>query len=305
MQTRPSWISIGTVLRPVLRLFRVPNVFTAFANVVAGVVLVRGGRFEAGDLAIVGASGCLYLAGMVLNDYFDREVDAAERPDRPIPSGEVGASTAATLGAVLMLAGLALAATGGLLTLVVAVALGTAVLGYDGGLKGTPLGPWAMGACRLLNVLLGMSVLGAWPTGWPWALPITLGLFTVCITLFSRHEVAGTSARHIRRTVLAVAVLGVGVAALAVAWAAMADPRRLMLVAVLLAMLGIRGARLFAPLWNDARPPTLGRAIGGGILLMPTLDATFVAAAGHPLGALAVVGLTLPALLLKRWYYLT
>jgi hypothetical protein len=130
-------------------------------------------------------------------------------------------------------------------------------------------------------------------------------LFTVCITLFSRHEVAGTSAPRVRHTVLAVGVLGLAVAGLAVTWAYTGDPRRLLLVVALLAMLGVRGTRLFAPLWNDARPPTLGRAIGGGILLMPTLDATFVAAAGHTVGALAVLALTVPALVLKRWYYLT
>lgn len=293
------------MLRPLLRLFRIPNVFTAFADVVAGVLLVRGGRLEVGDLAVVGASGCLYVAGMVFNDYFDREVDAAERADRPIPSGEVSPTLAATLGALLMLAGLALAASGGVLTLAVAVALATAVLGYDGGLKGTPLGPWTMGACRFLNVLLGLSVLGAWPSGWPWSLPITLGLFTVCITLFSRHEVTGTSPHRVRHTVVAVALVGLAAGGQAISWALSEDPQRLVLVLVLLAVLAGRGARLFAPLWNDARPPMLGRAIGGGILLMPTLDATFVAAGGHAVGALAVLALTIPALLLKRWYYLT
>ena len=52
------------------------------------------GFYELGDfelqsgivLLLVGASSCLYLAGMVLNDYFDRDKDAQERPARPIPS---------------------------------------------------------------------------------------------------------------------------------------------------------------------------------------------------------------------------
>jgi hypothetical protein len=33
----------------------------------------------------------IYVAGMYLNDAFDRDYDAAERPTRPIPSGEVSA----------------------------------------------------------------------------------------------------------------------------------------------------------------------------------------------------------------------
>ena len=47
----------------------------------------RGDLRRAAGLA--GASSCLYLAGMALNDYADREVDAVERPARPIPSGRV------------------------------------------------------------------------------------------------------------------------------------------------------------------------------------------------------------------------
>jgi hypothetical protein len=292
-------------MQPLLQLLRIPNVFTAFANVVAGVLLVRGGRFEREDLAVVGASGCLYLAGMVLNDYFDREVDARERPARPIPSGQVSAGFAIGLGASLLLVGLALAAQAGVWPLGVAVALACAVLAYDMGLKATALGPWAMGSCRLLNVLLGMSVMGELPAGWLWTAPVAMGLFTVGITQLSRHEVSGTTAPRVRRTVCFMAALGVAVAAVAATWAFAHDARRLVLTATFLVVLGVRGARLFAPLWNDARAPTLGRAIGGGILLMPTLDATFVAAAGHGAGALVVMALTLPAVLLKRWYYVT
>ena len=89
-------------LQAVWRLCRIPNVFTAFANVVAGVLLARRGRFQRGDLLLVAASGCLYLAGMVLNDFFDRRIDAVERPTRPIPAGEVPAAAAALLGFALL-----------------------------------------------------------------------------------------------------------------------------------------------------------------------------------------------------------
>jgi 4-hydroxybenzoate polyprenyltransferase len=46
---------------------------------------------------IVLASGCLYLAGIVFNDVFDRKVDARERPTRPIPSGVVPLGVAALI----------------------------------------------------------------------------------------------------------------------------------------------------------------------------------------------------------------
>ena len=74
-----------------LTLIRPPNVFTAFADSLAGLLVLVGLGIPAPHRAwaIVLASGCLYLAGIVFNDVFDREVDARERPMRPIPSGLV------------------------------------------------------------------------------------------------------------------------------------------------------------------------------------------------------------------------
>ena len=43
------------------------------------------------------ASVSLYWAGMALNDWADRELDAVERPERPIPSGRVAPRTALAL----------------------------------------------------------------------------------------------------------------------------------------------------------------------------------------------------------------
>ena len=40
----------------------------------------------------------LYAAGMALNDLFDLEIDRAERPARPLPSGRVSPAFAAWIG---------------------------------------------------------------------------------------------------------------------------------------------------------------------------------------------------------------
>ena len=50
---------------------------------------LRPGRDVPRTAGLVASSSCLYLAGMALNDYADRDVDAVERPGRPIPSGRV------------------------------------------------------------------------------------------------------------------------------------------------------------------------------------------------------------------------
>src|SRR5439155_7314504 len=80
----------------------------------------------------IAASACLYLGGIALNDYFDREVDAVERPERPIPSGTVPPIVAAGLGAALLAAGIAFAGRAGTPAIMVAAVLALAILVYDG-----------------------------------------------------------------------------------------------------------------------------------------------------------------------------
>jgi 4-hydroxybenzoate polyprenyltransferase len=293
-------------LRSYLRLLRIPNVFTAFANVVAGVCLARGGAFQLRDLLVVASSGCLYCAGMVLNDFFDRAVDARERPERPIPAGEIPAARAAAIGGGLASAGLALAALhGGLPLLVAGLLLGT-ILAYDALLKDSWAGPWAMGACRGLNVGLGLSVqpaLEAWLT----PLWLVLALFTLLITQLSRFEVLGTAPERVRTTLKGFMALALAAfAALnALAFQRTSTPLDWLAAALAFSFVVLREQQLLSPIWHEASGPKLGRAIGGGILLMPAIDASFVAAAGAPLAAAATLAFMLPAWLLKRWYYLT
>jgi 4-hydroxybenzoate polyprenyltransferase len=294
-------------LRSLLRLFRIPNVFTAFADVVAGVCLARDGQFGPRDLALVGASGALYLAGMVWNDYCDRAVDARERPERPIPAGEVSPAAAAAIGVGLLATGLGLAAWHGHEPLVVAAALAVTILLYDARLKSTAFGPLAMGTCRALNVCLGLSVACCSVPSWVWLLPIALGAFTLLITRLSRFEVSGTSPQRLRSTLWGFALL----AALIVQslcwmlWHNQGDSLAALLTLLAFAFLGARALMLLAPLAREVSPRLLGQAIGGCILLMPALDAAFVAASGSPLMAAGIFALAAPAYLLKRWYYLT
>ena len=71
----------------ILRLVRPPNVFTAIADGLAGLLVLRGLGLTVPDRACLTlvASACLYLAGIVLNDVFDRHIDARiprRAPDR-------------------------------------------------------------------------------------------------------------------------------------------------------------------------------------------------------------------------------
>ncbi len=177
-------------LKPYLQLIRLPNVFTAAADSLSGWLLVQGSFQTPGRwLPLVAASMAIYAAGIALNDVFDYEIDLEERPKRPLPSGAVSRRFATWAGGGLLVLGPLLAALSGSLGSVgVASVLAACVLAYDGGLKRTLLGPEVMGACRGLNVLLGMSQaenLGG-PAGW--LVAGSLAVFVSGVTLISRSE---------------------------------------------------------------------------------------------------------------------
>lgn len=145
-----------------LRFIRLPGVFTAFADIIAGFFILRFSGLSAERLGclphLLAASACLYLAGMAWNDLFDVEEDARLRPERPLPSGDVTMTGGYLVAAALVVVGLMLAMAAGRLSFLIAATLALCVFLYDGLLKEVPVvGPACMGACRGLNLLLGMS----------------------------------------------------------------------------------------------------------------------------------------------------
>jgi 4-hydroxybenzoate polyprenyltransferase len=143
-------------------------------------------------LLAIGSSLCLYEAGMALNDWADREVDAVERPHRPLPSGRIRPAAALTAACALTGAGLALAARAGRPALAVAAPLAATVWAYDLTLKHTPAGPVAMGAARGLDLLLGSAATtGRIRPALPSA--ALLGTHTLAVTTVSRQEARGGS----------------------------------------------------------------------------------------------------------------
>jgi 4-hydroxybenzoate polyprenyltransferase len=210
-------------------LLRAANVFTAASNVIAGFLIVRGMWTPAETLALlVGSSACLYLAGMVLNDVYDAELDAVERPERPIPAGHIPRTTASSAGWALLTSGvllswLAAVTTGHPLPGLIAVLLAFAIVRYDKALKATWAGPIAMGWCRVLNVLLGASISGdLLRQRWALAYAVFVGLYTVMITVVARSETIGEWSRKIRvRNVVTRMIQGfIVLDALAAGWAA-------------------------------------------------------------------------------------
>lgn len=186
-------------------LLRVSALFTVPGDVLAGAA-AAGARPRAGTACAIGASLCLYEAGMTLNDWADRAEDAVDRPHRPIPSGRVSSAAALTAGSALTVAGLVLASRAGRPALAVATALAGTVWAYDLRLKHTPAGPAAMAAARSLDLLLGAAAGGGLRGAWvPAAL---LGAHTYAVTTVSRHEVRGGSTAAPLAALAGTAVLG-------------------------------------------------------------------------------------------------
>ncbi len=317
-------------LRAYLELLRLPNVFTAVADVLMGCWFVtRSSGPAARELLpalrpglmflLVGSSCCLYLAGMVLNDYFDRDKDAQQRPARPIPSRRVPESAARWLGSELLIAGVALAGivsylNGGFRTALVVLALAAAVVLYDGWLKSTLLGPLGMGACRFLNVLLGMSVVGADQLAWDashYTVAGGIGIYIVGVTWFARTEAVTSSRSSLSAGIV---VMWAGIAMLA-SFPDMSEapthltasmlPYWYLLWCLLAAQIGWRCLRAVI----EPAPANVQYAVKNCILSLIVLDATVtVATQGFPPGhwqAIVVIALLAPTMFLGRWIYST
>ena len=255
-------------------LVRAPAAFTVPGDTLAGAA--AAGHRPA--LGLAASSVCLYWAGMALNDYADREVDAKERPQRPIPSGRVSPAVAFGLAAGLTGAGVALAGlAGGAGAVAIAVPLAGVIWAYDLELKSTPLGPLAMAAARTLDVLMGAGVRGI-PRAAPTA--VTIGAHTAAITALSRREVEGAS------PALPAAMLAatVGISA---ATCARLRSNRVAATALLGAYVVSVGQADIAAM-RDPAPNQMQRAVGAGILGMMPLQATLAAGSGALRSALSV-----------------
>ena len=197
-RTPSIWLTLA-------QLIRLPAVFTAMSDIAMGGVVgwSLGHRqptaYCLAILLLLIASSCVYLAGMVLNDVADVEVDRRERSGRPIPSGRISRRNALMIGVFLLAAGIissAFVRVEGSSSLLICSGLAVAVVAYD-------FSPYAwlrlllMPTCRFLNVLLGLSTANLEFLAWDLRcyLAGVVALYILGITLFARNE-AGQSNRQ-------------------------------------------------------------------------------------------------------------
>ncbi len=266
-----------------IRFLRPANLVTAAADILTGAVIV-GAR--ASSLPwLVGASVCLYAGGVVLNDYFDRHLDAAERPERAIPSGIVSARIAGGLGAVLLLLGICLAFRASEISGLLGTLLAAAILLYDAFAKPRSFGPVVMGSCRALNLLMGLSAIPA-VLAHTWFLALFPFVYIVALTTLSRGEVHGGSVATGRFTLLLFAAVIVGLLLLGNG----STQRFACLLPFALLLL----VRVGPPLWRAYRNPTgnaIRAAVHAGIVSLIVLDAALAASYGGVVLGAAILSL--------------
>ncbi|WP_328897395.1 SCO3242 family prenyltransferase [Streptomyces sp. NBC_00236] len=281
-------------------LLRISALFTVPGDALAGAAAV-GLRPNRSTALAVGASLCLYEAGMALNDWADRDEDAIDRPHRPIPSGRISPRAALTAAGALTGAGLVLAARAGRPALAAATGLAATVWAYDLRLKHTPAGPAAMAAARGLDLLLGAAATGAAPSARSARAALTaaalLSTHTYAVTAVSRHETQGGSTTAPLAALAAVA--GIGGAVVQERQGPRNAPGRLLLTGLTGAYLRTAARPLVHAALNPS-PPLTQRAVGSGIRAMIPLQAALAARAGAAGSALAVMGLVPLARALSR-----
>jgi 4-hydroxybenzoate polyprenyltransferase len=208
---------------------------------------------------------------MALNDWADRDLDAVERPERPIPSGRVAPRTALGLATGLTAAGLVLSAiSGGRATLKTTTALAATAWAYDLAAKNSPAGPAVMAATRSMDVLVGAGD----DRRKAWAPALAIGTHILAVTTLSRGEVHGSTPLPARSALVATTAISAVTASGGGAAASLAG----------LYTRAVAPAQLAAA--QEPSAPNIRKAVGAGIHGLVPLQAAWCARGGAPwLGA--------------------
>ncbi len=140
------------------RLLRFPNLFTAPWDPVCG-FLIAGGAVHPEKLGYLAVAAlCAYAFGLVTNDIADLKTDTAERPSRPLPSGEISMKEASIAAVALCIVALELTSFAGNYTCFGMMLLLVVILLYNYcGRKSALLSAALMALCRVFSFGLGAA----------------------------------------------------------------------------------------------------------------------------------------------------
>lgn len=144
--------------RVALRLGHVSNLPTVWTNALVGFALAGGALDTVALLPLMFVLSLFYTACMYLIDALDANVDASERPERPIPAGLANRHTVLWIGfgliaLAVLLAGIVdfgIVGSAGAAALTAGLAGAAAIVAHNRSHKSRALGPLLTGLCRFL-----------------------------------------------------------------------------------------------------------------------------------------------------------
>lgn len=296
--------SIGADFQAYLQLMRPANITTAWADILLGYAAagaMTGNNFSLATLSwLILATTGLYGGGVVFNDVCDAQLDAVERPERPIPSGRASLAGAIALGTILLLSGIVAAAMVSGISCVLAIIVASTALLYDKwGKHQTFLGPINMGMCRGGNLLLGVSALSG-AIGDRWYLALIPIIYIAAITAISQGEVHGgkktTGVIAIALIVLVIScILGLGI---------LSEYSLLITLPFLTLFTGLVLPPFIKAAVNPS-PELIQTAVKAGILSLIVLDATIASGFSNWTYGLSVLALLPLSRFLGRMFAIT
>ena len=294
---------------PYLQLTRPANVITAIADIWAGFAVAGAWDYMATDyvygdgnfwlnllwlsLSTIG----LYAGGVAFNDVADAELDAVERPERPIPSGRASKSKSTIMSVSLLVFGVIAAAQVNWVAAGLALAVAILAVVYDyWGKHQRVLGPINMGLCRSGNLLLGISVAPeVLEKIWPIAL-IPL-IYVSAITMISRGEVHGEN----RKALYLGGAMYASIFLLIIAMAYIKSP----FYYQVLPFLALLAYMIFPPLAKAIRtqePKFIGKSVKAAVISLIIVNASIASAfSGWPVGIIVLLLLPISLWLAKKF----
>jgi len=252
-------------------------------------------------IALMVSSGLLYIAGIVLNDYFDIEIDKKERPSRPLPSGKISKGYALTIAIVALLIANIIALIVGPISLAISLALTLLIIAYDYQLKYSVLGPFAMGGTRSLNVIFGASPVLLYIDNHSVAIvgvaAASLFFYVSSITILSKKEVGKERPNS---TLVILIVFGVILAIVPLGMLLQFEWTFLLNLSIFAGVTIVTFRQYIAK-----EVPSVQKAVRNMVISIIILDSVFVSGtAGLPYG-LATLLLIAPVVVLAKKLYVT
>jgi len=279
-------LGIRMNLRTALELGRTSNLPTVCTNVLAAAALAQGELDPKPLVLAASAASALYVGGMFLNDAFDAEIDARERPQRPIPAGKVSRGAVWKWGFTLLALGVVLAFTARTSAGLAAVATSCAIVLYNARHKQSSASPVVMGLCRFGVYAIGGFAVTSTPSPGLWLGATLLMGYVLGLTYIARFENSGGVARWGPLVGLAAPFIVV-----LLTWSGAP------LLRSILGGYGLWVQRAISQV-RTGKPENIRAAVGGLIAGIALLDALMLAnsgATGLAMGCVGAFGVSLAA----------